>query len=643
MSFQILDIVIFSHHGERRSLKLMPGNVNIITGESGTGKSALISIVDYCLGSKECEVPVGIIRNSISWFGLKLKINNGEAFVARKCPPRSQKSSAEIYVENGSTLIIPSNSKLRATTNLEGLIDLLTGWSGITENIHIPPKGQTRDPLSATIRQSLLLCFQQQHEISNKSHLFHETYNNWVAQSLKDSLPYFLGAVEDDFVRKNERLRKKQGDLRKIERQLKETEKIKNEGVSKASTILSEARQVGLTKMPSQSYMETINELQSINSVPIQEFIQEETNNSELNRLQEEVESLLKDRTRLGNRIAAFKNLGRAEGGYINEAREQRARLQSVEIFTEIEEHSCPLCHKELDDKVVPEKQEIVEALENINNQLENVTASRPQIEKAIGDLNEQLGVVQEKLNQNRISIAAIRKNEERFAALRDIQTKKALILGKIQQFLESLPELPTTKDLEEKAKEIEKEIKRLVEDLSLDNTKERVDSINSILSQDMTEWAKKLKLEHSENPIRLNFQKLTIVSDSKYGPIPMDKMGSAETYLGYHLIAHFALHDWFVHNDRPVPNFLFLDQPSQVYFPKEFAKDGSLDRLVDKDREAVRGIFRFILDVVKKNHPGMQVIITEHADLGEEWFQETVREKWRNGKKLVPDNWPEA
>ena len=42
MSMQILDIVIYSHDSQRRILSLRPGQVNIITGASKTGKSALV-------------------------------------------------------------------------------------------------------------------------------------------------------------------------------------------------------------------------------------------------------------------------------------------------------------------------------------------------------------------------------------------------------------------------------------------------------------------------------------------------------------------------------------------------------------------------------------------------------------------------
>ena len=75
MSIQILNIAIYGHDGQQRALNLRLGGVNVITGSSKTGKSALIDIVDYCFGSGECRVPEGIIRKAVAWFAIRLQLS----------------------------------------------------------------------------------------------------------------------------------------------------------------------------------------------------------------------------------------------------------------------------------------------------------------------------------------------------------------------------------------------------------------------------------------------------------------------------------------------------------------------------------------------------------------------------------------
>jgi hypothetical protein len=84
----------------------------------------------------------------------------------------------------------------------------------------------------------------------------------------------------------------------------------------------------------------------------------------------------------------------------------------------------------------------------------------------------------------------------------------------------------------------------------------------------------------------------------------------------------------------------LFFDQPSQVYFPPEKDMDGSMAGLGEDDRRAVSRMFQFVFDVVKALAPDFQVVITEHADINETWYQEAVVERWRGGPKLIPENW---
>ena len=58
---QIKNIILYKDAEHQRVLSFELGKVNIITGESKSGKTALINIVDYCLGSRECKIADGVI------------------------------------------------------------------------------------------------------------------------------------------------------------------------------------------------------------------------------------------------------------------------------------------------------------------------------------------------------------------------------------------------------------------------------------------------------------------------------------------------------------------------------------------------------------------------------------------------------
>jgi hypothetical protein len=234
MTVKILEIVVYSHDGRRRSLALNADGVSIVTGASKTGKSALVDIVDYCFGAGECRVPDGPILHAVAWFGLRLKLVSGEAFVARKCPTARFRSSEECFILIGNTVDAPDASELRQTTNTRGLSAQLSGWTGISDNIHEPPMGQTRLPISANVRHAVALCFQPQDEIIRRNQLFHGADDNFFAQALKDTFPYFLGAVDEEYVRKREDLRRLRDQLRGVERQLAELNSIRGDGVGKA-------------------------------------------------------------------------------------------------------------------------------------------------------------------------------------------------------------------------------------------------------------------------------------------------------------------------------------------------------------------------------------------------------------------------
>src|SRR6266581_1255420 len=63
MHFQIRQVVLWPRNKtlQPRVVRFQPGTVNVITGASQTGKSAIVPIIDYCLGSGKCSIPAGAV------------------------------------------------------------------------------------------------------------------------------------------------------------------------------------------------------------------------------------------------------------------------------------------------------------------------------------------------------------------------------------------------------------------------------------------------------------------------------------------------------------------------------------------------------------------------------------------------------
>ncbi|MFU7526836.1 DUF3732 domain-containing protein [Pseudomonas paraeruginosa] len=69
------------------------------------------------------------------------------------------------------------------------------------------------------------------------------------------------------------------------------------------------------------------------------------------------------------------------------------------------------------------------------------------------------------------------------------------------------------------------------------------------------------------------------------------------------------------------------IDQPTQLYFPSEQVyqhADGTVQKTeADADLDALRRLFELMLKYTQEEVPGFQLIVTEHANLLEQWFQD--------------------
>ena len=245
MSLQIAKLILYSRDGEVKELALRIGALNILTGASKTGKSAIIDIVDYCTGRSECNVADGVIRKYVGWYALLFQLNDGQILVARRNPPVGERTSPDVYLVRGSNLDTPAPDTLVKNTTVSALEKFLGAAIGISENEHRPPE-PTRDTLEANFRHALLFSIQDQNDIDSKQRLFHRQGEDFVGQAIRDTIPYFLGAIDEDRLLKQSQLDQARRQLRQLERQLREAETLDSSTYPRAQALLDEAKQVGL-------------------------------------------------------------------------------------------------------------------------------------------------------------------------------------------------------------------------------------------------------------------------------------------------------------------------------------------------------------------------------------------------------------
>jgi hypothetical protein len=632
---QIRQIILYSLNGAIQPIDFSLNATNIITGRKGTGKSALIRIIEYCLGSGECRVPEGRIRDSVSWYGLMLSFDDSELFIARAEPGPGRRSSTKIFVDRGSRLEAPPMDELAQNISTDDLVDLLTDRLGIATVKTKRPATSTQTPYDVSSVHAQFFTFLRQDEIAKPNQLFHRQDEEFVAGHIRDVLPYFLGAITEDRITVEQRLRNDRSILRRLEREL---EQLGDTGASEpqAAALVQEAISVGLLRAArvTGSPVALLREL-DIDAEPV--LLVDEAED-EVGRLHRERDRLLREQREIRDRLDTLRALLQEETGYTGELDAQRARLKAVDLFSNDSSAAhCPVCNQDVHEFVQPVTA-IVDSIARLNARLATMTASVPRIERSIASLEDQANRLREQLRDNQVTLNQFTSQVQRLREERDAFIGSAITRGRIDLFLETFARAEDqTGALSERIAALRKSVEQLEQELSFENVAERLESMLVFVGDDLSRYASRLDLEHQRH-VRLDIRNLTVVADTETGPVPMERMGSGANWVGYHLAAYAALHRWFERKRRPVPRFIFFDQPTQAFYPADADEPDLRD---DDDRRRVDEMFRFLLDLPSELGNRVQVIVTDHATLRIPGFREAVRESWHTGGALIPAEWP--
>lgn len=634
VTFQIAKIVLYGQGDRRKVITLDVDKVNIIRGTSRTGKSALIPIIEYALGRGAFAVYEGKIADCVRAYALQLRFDGGtEVFVARQRP--AGLGTKEMYLQVGVGSEPPSFEDLEPNSNTDGVNTQLGTLSGLAENLHRTPEGQTRRDLQATIDHALFLCFQHQTEIANNEVLFHRQAEPFIDRAIVDTLPFFLGATDQEELRLRDELNSAKRELSLAERSLREAELIVGEGAPAGEALLAQAEELQMVEhqprpLDFDALLAALAQCLSWSpeAVPAERRPDSIALRERRLRLQEQYRTKSDQLEAAERYVTEYRQFSR-------QADRQRQRLESIGLFPGAQTlPRCPLCQSESPDSTAA-VQAVNASITAIRRNLERTSQEVPRVERHIEKVRAEMRAIAQEIADVNVRIDSTVAVDRESRQVTDANLQKAHLAGKISLYLENVrlsSDLATLRDRQQRALA---KVEAIESRLSAEVTEGRLETILEIIGAKMTRWATRLGLEHSQGAVRLDVKRLTVQVEKDGRFIPLSRVGSGENWVGYHVVTFLALHDWFVSRSRPVPRFMFLDQPSQVYFP------GSRRREQDIDLDAVGNIYNLIFDVHSSWNNKFQFIVTDHADLENERYQSAIKHTWDPTNRLVPEDWP--
>lgn len=663
MHFQLKKIILWPNNIDNipRELVFEPGMLNVITGASRTGKSAIIPIIDYCLGSSNCNIPVDVIRDSCSWFGIIAGIGTEQLLLARKTP-EGNVSSSEMYVLRGNKIDVPSviDGPNNTVINVKSILDGIAGIPYI--RVDAEDGGINKFKSHASFRDFVSFNFQPQNIVANQNVLFYKVDSYEYRERLKNVFPFALGAITAEILAKQYELKKLRGLLQKKESELKKLKQISERWVAEIKANVSKTVEYGLWPQEADSRSEDIDylvkNLRQISGSPKPNImISGETVDSTVNKIKE----LRVEENDLSYRIAELRNslyemdklkttLDQHNG--VSSLKRDRLRLSEWLNSAKKENQECPICGS-ISSKSQENLNELCKAFHEFeieaNSSLEIPSAFHREYEK----IKDDIRVFIEKQKSTQKQLQALELSTDKQKQERYRRDGALRFLGTLDNSLDTFSEIQQDSDLAKEIESLNEKIKELSDDVSEYAVEKRINTALKKISRIIASVLPSLDVEQKyiNAPCELSIADLSLKIQLDTGVQHfLSQIGSGSNWVSYHIALTVALQKLFTHTKGcPVASFVVYDQPSQVYFPRRLAyegKDGQQEqdwaKELDEDVEAVKKIFSSLAIAIGADKGEWQGIVLDHAP-------ETVWgsipnvhlvEEWRDGKKLIPEEW---
>lgn len=615
MNFNINKIILWLNNGKIRDIEFKPNKVNLITGGSHTGKSAILEIVDYCFFSSKSRISEDTINENILWYGINISVNDKNYTIARESLSEGKVSNNYYFSSFGEIpLTVVSNNSddaIKSILETEFKIDRDAKFPTNYGSNYI--KAGTK----ISLRYFLMFNTISGNIIENDEGVFFDKQNDI---RYKEALPRIfdlaLGIETVENILKSEKKAELENQLAKLKR--------KNKAISSKASDFNQERVEILQKAKEHNVVRDdakVDEVFVEINKAIQGFETEPTTNSEKEKLESSFYSLQR-------KIRNLKQFSTEYNKYKSSIKNLDDSLKPIEF---LREKDSEIIKTSIFEQLVTS---YTKDLTTIRKSYGNKTPIDRQVNDNVKDLEEKLEIIKSKLD-------LLPKENKSFESERE----KYFFLGQVKSKLEifSSESSPILTSYDEEIAVLEAEIEQLIV-LNTDEKRElTIKLTEEIISEYIKESEKALANYSTYQPVFDYKHKTLLLRKPKTSYI--ENVGSSSNHMFLHLFFSLAMHEVISQNQSPfVAPFLIIDQPSRPYYGtngKRKTDDPESDDY--KIKKAFELLDRFI-ETRKSNNGNFQMIVLEHIPIETVTNLKNIHivEEFFDGNALIPKSYIE-
>lgn len=597
MNFYIKKIKLwFKTHSQPKEYTFEKNKVNVVTGDSSTGKSSILRVIDYCLLSRESAIVEDVINENVMWYGLAFHLNGHDYVVARKAPTNGR--IGYDYYWAADTDEFPGDAFPKPTqgTSRAELQDF------ISREMHVPivKLEEGRQTMTPTFREMMMLNYLTEDIIATSGTYFDTQLNTDVRLD-----PFVIKLLRLGLGTEEQKEQDYQAKIAELDKKIKSEETNKNRDIknkeqyeSKLNGIKVKALELGLI------------ENDAITQEGLMALVKEKVD--EFNRMKRSYRKLgelaaLHDRKReIGKTLIDYRNLRREYKRAVEYSEKVKDSLLPMEYL------KANLNTSLLGEEALALYQSLDEAFKHAKNSTEKQGELPPYFEQNYQALKAEERDVNNKIEEcNQIARAFFDPN----------MLMKYMALATDLKELKQKPE-KYIGDVE--LNKLSDELERLKKDLELVHHENEVRA-KKYLEDVQSYYEQQTGMSSSYRGCEVKFseawRRLELHRNGAYFPIK--NVGSKSNYMFMHLCFYLGLHQYLSsQQDSIVPNFLFIDQPSIPYYGNNRRKTqqqaGDLKIPIKDDESKLKEAFRLINSFMSQNvgeDSDFQIILIEHAD----------------------------